>query len=135
MAIAEWSSEFVKTESYVLKARYPVRSKWFTLHTYAGMTIPTPLVCEAFRQAYVSICPNVFTREYASSLIPVPVTKFNGSEEDIGLPAIYTTIGELSSKFEEFLAVHPQFDSDHDHMWQACADRCGNGAYLNKLTP
>ena len=26
---------------------------------------------------------------------------------------IYTTIGELSSKFEEFLAVLSQFDSDH----------------------
>ena len=26
---------------------------------------------------------------------------------------IYTTIGELSSKFDEFLAVRSQFDSDH----------------------
>ena len=26
---------------------------------------------------------------------------------------IYTTIGGLSSKFEEFLAVRSQFDSDH----------------------
>ena len=26
---------------------------------------------------------------------------------------IYTTIGELSSKFDEFLAVQSQFDSDH----------------------
>ena len=26
---------------------------------------------------------------------------------------IYTTIGELSSKVEEFLAVRSQFDSDH----------------------
>ena len=27
---------------------------------------------------------------------------------------IYTTIGELSSKVDEFLAVLSQFDSDHD---------------------
>ena len=46
---------------------------------------------------------------------------------------IYTTIGELSSKFEEFLALRSQFDSDHDKIWQACADRSGNGSYPNKL--
>ena len=28
-------------------------------------------------------------------------------------PIIYTTIGGLSSKFEEFLAARSQFDSDH----------------------
>ena len=50
-------------------------------------------------------------------------------------PSIYTTIGELSSKFEECLAVRSQFDSDHDQIWQACADRSGNGSYLNKLAP
>ena len=48
---------------------------------------------------------------------------------------IYTTIGELSSKFEECLAVQSQFDSDHDQIWQACADRSGNRSYLNKLAP
>ena len=48
---------------------------------------------------------------------------------------IYTTIGELSSKFEEFLAERSQFDSGHDQMSQACADRSGNGSYLNKLAP
>ena len=39
----------------------------------------------------------------------------------IGIPFVfspncfvfYTTIGELSSKFDEFLAVRSQFDSDH----------------------
>ena len=49
--------------------------------------------------------------------------------------AIYTTIGELSSKFEEFLAGRSQFDSDHDQIWQACAVRSGNASYLNKLAP
>ena len=48
---------------------------------------------------------------------------------------IYTTIGGLSSKFDVFLAKRSQFDSDHDHIWQACADRSGNGSYLNKLAP
>ena len=38
-----------------------------------------------------------------------------------------------SSKFDEFLAGRSQFDSDHDQIWQACADRSGNGSYLNKL--
>ena len=46
---------------------------------------------------------------------------------------IYTTIGKLSSKFKEFLAEQSQFESDHDHIWQACADRSVNGSYLNKL--
>ena len=46
-----------------------------------------------------------------------------------------TTIGELSSKFDEFLAARSQFDSDHDQIWQACADRSGNGSYVNKLAP
>ena len=46
---------------------------------------------------------------------------------------IYTTVEELSSKFDEFLAVRSQFDSDHDLIWQAYADRSGNGSYLKKL--
>ena len=52
-----------------------------------------------------------------------------GSQTD----SIYTTIGEPSSKFDEFLAARSQFDSDHDQIWPACADRSGNGSYLNKL--
>ena len=40
---------------------------------------------------------------------------------------IYTTKGEPSSKFYEFLAARSQFDSDRDQIWQACADRSGNG--------
>ena len=36
----------------------------------------------------------------------------------------------LSSKFEEFLALRSQFDSDLDQIWQACADRSGNGSYV-----
>ena len=35
----------------------------------------------------------------------------------------------------EFLAVRSQFESDHDQIWQACADRSGNGSYLNKFAP
>ena len=48
---------------------------------------------------------------------------------------IYTTKGWPSSKFDKFLAVRLQFDSDHDKIWQACADRSGKGSYLNKLAP
>ena len=43
-------------------------------------------------------------------------------------PVIYITKGEPSSKFDEFLAGRSQFDSDHDQIWQACADRSGNGS-------
>ena len=46
---------------------------------------------------------------------------------------IYTTIG--FNIFDDFLAERSQFDSDHDQIWQACADRSGNGSYLNKLAP
>ena len=49
---------------------------------------------------------------------------------------VYTTIGELSSTFEEFLGERSQlFEGDHDQIWHACADRSGNGSYLNKLAP
>ena len=51
---------------------------------------------------------------------------------------IYTTgstIGAASSNVDEFLAERSQFDTDHDQMRQACADRSGNGSYLNKLAP
>ena len=48
---------------------------------------------------------------------------------------IYTTIGGLSSTFYECLAERSQFESDHDHIWHACAERSGNGSYLNKLAP
>ena len=48
---------------------------------------------------------------------------------------IYTTKGVPSSKFHEFLAGRSQFDSDNDQIWQARADRSGNGSYLNKLAP
>ena len=38
----------------------------------------------------------------------------SGISTQFGYPCIiYTTIGELSSKCEEFLAVRSQFDSDH----------------------
>ena len=46
---------------------------------------------------------------------------------------IYTTKGGPSSKFDGFLDERSQFDSDHDQIWQACADRSGNGSYINKL--
>ena len=45
----------------------------------------------------------------------------------------YTTIGAASSKFDEFLAKRSQFDIDHDQIWQAYADRSGNGSYLKKI--
>ena len=46
----------------------------------------------------------------------------------------YTTIGAASSKFDEFLAKRSQFDDiDHDQIWQAYADRSGNGSYLKKM--
>ena len=41
----------------------------------------------------------------------------------------------LSSKFDEFLPGRSQFDTNHDQIWQACADRSGNGSYLNTLAP
>ena len=44
----------------------------------------------------------------------------------------YTTIGAASSKFDDFLAKRSQFDIDHDQIWQAYADRSGNGSYLKK---
>ena len=47
----------------------------------------------------------------------------------------YTTIGAASSKFDEFLANRSQFDIDHDQIWQAYADRSGNGSYLKKKWP
>ena len=47
------------------------------------------------------------------------------------LHSVSTTKGEPSSKFDEFVAVRSQSDSDHDQIWQACADRSGNGSYLN----
>ena len=46
-----------------------------------------------------------------------------------------TIKGAASSKFDEFLAVRPQFDTDHDQICHACADRCGGGSYVNKLEP
>ena len=48
---------------------------------------------------------------------------------------IYTTLGAASSHFHGFLAARSQIDTDHDQIWQACADRSGNGSYLNKLAP
>ena len=51
------------------------------------------------------------------------------------VPLIYTTIGAASSKFDTFQAERSQFDTDHDQIWQACADRSGNGSYLKKLAP
>ena len=47
----------------------------------------------------------------------------------------YTTIEAASSKFDEFLAKRSQFDIDHDQIWQAYADRSGNGSYLKKNGP
>ena len=46
-----------------------------------------------------------------------------------------TSIGAASSKFDEFLAKRSQFDIDHDQIWQAYADRSGNGSYLKKNGP
>ena len=48
---------------------------------------------------------------------------------------IYTTIEAAFSQFHEFLAARSQFDTNHDQIWQAYADRSGNGSYLNKLAP
>ena len=45
------------------------------------------------------------------------------------------TKGAPSSKCDVFLAGWSPFDSVHDQIWQACADRSGNGSYLNKLAP
>ena len=39
----------------------------------------------------------------------------------------------LSMEMDEFLAKRSQFDIDHDHIWQAYADRSGNGSYLKKM--
>ena len=43
-----------------------------------------------------------------------------------GLRRIYTTIGGLSTKVNTFLAVRPQFDSDHGVNFNAptCCDLC-----------
>ena len=46
---------------------------------------------------------------------------------------LLSTIGAASSKFDEFLAKRSQFDIDHDQIWQAYADRSGNGSYLKKM--
>ena len=45
---------------------------------------------------------------------------------------IYTTIGELSSKFDEFLAVRSQFDSDHgvDFFAPTC---CQSATFVRTL--
>ena len=43
------------------------------------------------------------------------------------VPLIYTTKEEPYSQFDEFLAGRSKFDSDHDQIWQAFADRSGNG--------
>ena len=59
---------------------------------------------------------------------------FTNKVRSVAMP-IYTTKGGPSSKCKEFLAGRSKFDSDHDQIWQACADRSGNGSYLNKLAP
>ena len=50
-------------------------------------------------------------------------------------PSISTTIGATSSQFHEIVTLGLQFDNNHDQIWQARADRSGNGSYLNKLAP
>ena len=39
---------------------------------------------------------------------------FYSTRGPTGSLLVYTTIGELSSKFDGFLAMRAQFDSDHD---------------------
>ena len=67
----------------------------------------------------------------------VPVLRGEISNTQIrplnGHPPTSILLGAASSKFDEFLAKRSQFDIDHDQIWQAYADRSGNGSYLKKM--